>query len=206
MSTNIALVLAKKLKIKPQDLANQIVEKINKYIKSNHKISIKSDSKLIEDIIIEPKNILEKIYVAGQGFINMQLAVDFLINHLNRLLRDEKPIKSTQTDNIIPQVLKNRKIMLEYTDPNPFKEFHIGHLYSNVIGESLSRLLESVGAEVWRADFYGDVGMHVAKSIWGMRELLKKEFLLKKTVCPVNQKISTKEEKELEISTINRQF
>jgi arginyl-tRNA synthetase len=56
--------------------------------------------------------------------------------------------------------------MVEYTDPNPFKEMHIGHLMSNTIGESLVRLFEASGAEVKRACYQGDVGLHVAKSDW----------------------------------------
>jgi arginyl-tRNA synthetase len=58
--------------------------------------------------------------------------------------------------------------MYEYTDPNPFKVFHIGHLMSNAIGEALSRLGESQGAKVFRANYQGDIGPHVAKCIWGL--------------------------------------
>ena len=65
--------------------------------------------------------------------------------------------------------------MVEYTDPNPFKEFHIGHLYSNSVGESISRIYGAIGSDVKRADYFGDVGMHVAKSVWGLIEKMKKE-------------------------------
>ena len=65
--------------------------------------------------------------------------------------------------------------MVEFTDPNPFKELHIGHLYSNIVGEAISRTLESCGATVQRVCYQGDVGMHVAKSVWGMRKLLAEE-------------------------------
>jgi len=80
-----------------------------------------------------------------------------------------------------------KKVAVEYTDPNPFKELHIGHLYSNFIGESISKMFEEVGATVWRGDFYGDVGMHVAKSVWGIMKLMKEEKisledLAKKTI------------------------
>src|SRR3989344_6101701 len=60
--------------------------------------------------------------------------------------------------------------MVEYTDPNPFKEFHVGHLMSNAIGESIARLLEVSGAKVIRANYQGDVGPHVAKALWGKRQ------------------------------------
>jgi arginyl-tRNA synthetase len=70
---------------------------------------------------------------------------------------------------------KNKRVMVEYTDPNPFKEFHIGHLYSNSVGESISRIYGAIGGNVKRADYFGDVGMHVAKSVWGLIEKMKKE-------------------------------
>jgi arginyl-tRNA synthetase len=58
--------------------------------------------------------------------------------------------------------------MVEYTDPNPFKPFHIGHLMSNAIGESVARLVEYSGAETVHAIYQGDVGPHVAKAIWAI--------------------------------------
>jgi arginyl-tRNA synthetase len=58
--------------------------------------------------------------------------------------------------------------MVEYTQPNPFKPFHIGHLMSNAIGESISRIVEFSGAKTNRANYQGDVGPHVAKAIWGI--------------------------------------
>jgi len=61
--------------------------------------------------------------------------------------------------------------MIEYTDPNPFKQFHIGHLMSNAIGEAIARVLEYSGARVLRANYQGDIGLHVAKAIWGYRHL-----------------------------------
>jgi arginyl-tRNA synthetase len=57
--------------------------------------------------------------------------------------------------------------MVEYTDPNPFKEFHIGHLMSNSIGEAVARIIEANGAQIKRANWQGDVGMHIANAIWG---------------------------------------
>lgn len=69
--------------------------------------------------------------------------------------------------------LAGKNIIIEYTDPNPFKVFHIGHLMSNSIGESLARLVASSGATVTRANYQGDVGPHVAKAIWGMMKLRK---------------------------------
>jgi arginyl-tRNA synthetase len=63
-----------------------------------------------------------------------------------------------------------KKVIVEYTDPNPFKEFHIGHLVPNAIGESISRLIQFSGAEIKRANYQGDVGRHVARAIWGLQK------------------------------------
>src|SRR3989344_5339577 len=95
-------------------------------------------------------NEVEKIEVVGK-FVNFYLSREALIPKEQKIL----------------QSYAGKTIMVEYTDPNPFKEFHIGHLMSNAIGESIARLLESSGARVIRANYQGDVGPHVAKAIWG---------------------------------------
>jgi arginyl-tRNA synthetase len=70
------------------------------------------------------------------------------------------------------QSMASQEVLVEYTDPNPFKEFHIGHLYSNTVGESLARLHETLGAKVHRVSYHGDVGIHIAKAVWGIINLL----------------------------------
>jgi len=112
---------------------------------------------------------LESVVVAGPGFINFTLTQSCLASNIGFFLS-----MSGKTESLINQ---HQKIIVEFTDPNPFKEFHIGHLYSNTVGESICRLLEATGAQVCRADYFGDVGMHVAKSIWGMRQLFVEESL-----------------------------
>ena len=101
---------------------------------------------------------IEKIGIAGPGFINFYLAPSALAASLE---------KARSTDMWGANVLeKGKTILMEYTDPNPFKEFHIGHLVPNAIGESISRLFQFSGADVKRANYQGDVGIHVAKSIF----------------------------------------
>jgi arginyl-tRNA synthetase len=100
---------------------------------------------------------VEQIKVVGK-FINLYLSRAELVP------KEEK----------IPQLNAGKTIMVEYTDPNPFKEFHIGHLMSNSIGEAIAHLLERTGAKVLRANYQGDVGPHVAKAIWG--KMQKPEF------------------------------
>ncbi|PIP87472.1 arginine--tRNA ligase [Candidatus Campbellbacteria bacterium CG22_combo_CG10-13_8_21_14_all_36_13] len=140
-STNIALVLAKKENKNPHDLANEIVD------------SLKSQN--IEYV--------EKIEVAGPGFINFFMNAEYFYNLLKRVIDESENYGKNEIN-------KSKKIIVEFTDPNPFKEFHIGHLMSNTIGESLSRLFEYSGADVKRATYQGDVGMQIAKAIWGIQK------------------------------------
>ncbi len=106
-----------------------------------------------------------KIEVAGR-FINFYLSPKFFHGSVEEILNNKNFGKNN--------LYLGKKIMVEYTDPNPFKPFHIGHLMTNTIGESVARILEVSGAEVFRANYQGDVGLHVARAIYG---LLKNENL-----------------------------
>jgi arginyl-tRNA synthetase len=108
--------------------------------------------------------IVEKIEIVGR-FINIYLSPSFFHGSVEEILNNKNFGENKS--------LQNKKIMVEYTDPNPFKPFHIGHLMTNAIGESLARILESSGATVSRANYQGDVGLHVAKAIWGLMKDIK---------------------------------
>ena len=99
---------------------------------------------------------VEKIDIAGPGFINFTLSSSAV----------RAAFSAPESEWGKGAALIGKKILVEYTDPNPFKEFHIGHLVPNALGESLSRLYEYAGAEVKRANYQGDVGIHVAKSLF----------------------------------------
>ena len=105
---------------------------------------------------------VEKIEIAGPGFINFFLTRDAIVGEVAKAAKGEFPKILSDVD--------GQTVMVEYTDPNPFKEFHIGHLMSNTIGESIARILEQAGAKVIRANYQGDVGPHVAKAIWGAEQ------------------------------------
>ncbi|MDB5183369.1 MAG: argS [Candidatus Saccharibacteria bacterium] len=93
------------------------------------------------------------VTVAGPGFINIHLEPQQLL----------ELVKSEPTPQYPGQV-----IVLEYSCPNAFKELHTGHLYQTVFGDILSRLLLVSGAKLQRTSFGGDVGLHVAKCLYGM--------------------------------------
>jgi len=81
------------------------------------------------------------------------------------------------TQRVIDQVLeegadfgrgasRGEQVMVEFSNPNTHKAFHVGHLRSAILGESLSRILAFAGYEVVRANYIGDMGLHVIKWLW----------------------------------------
>ena len=140
-ATNVAMAGAKKSGKNPHTLAEKIVEAL----------IAKNDSDIFS------------IEVAGPGFINFKLSKTYFTGALVDALAQGDAFGESN-------VLAGKKVVVEFTDPNPFKEFHIGHLMSNTIGESVSRLIEATGADTKRLCYQGDVGMHVAKAVWGMQK------------------------------------
>lgn len=126
----------------------------------------KSPRALAEEIIahatLPPE--LAELSVAGPGFINVRLSRAYLRDTVREAL--EKGARWGAND-----TQRGKRVLVEHTQPNPFKPFHIGHLMSNTIGESISRLYDFSGAEVRRANYQGDVGLHVAKTLWGLMKL-----------------------------------
>lgn len=104
---------------------------------------------------------IEKVEFVAPRFINIFLSKSFFADSVKEILDN----RERYGRNVF---LKNQKTIIEYTDPNPLKEFHIGHLMSNAIGESISRIIEANGAEVKRANYQGDVGIHIACAVWGL--------------------------------------
>lgn len=140
-STNVALTASKALGKTPREIAETLVPILTRIL---------GDS-------------VEKIEVAGAGFINFTLSAKVVKEMTARVVAEGSEWgRNTNGD--------GKRVIVEYTDPNPFKEMHIGHLMSNVIGESITGLIENDNARVIRASYQGDVGPHVAKALWGLRE------------------------------------
>ncbi len=75
---------------------------------------------------------------------------------------------------------KKEKVMIEYSQANTHKAFHVGHVRGTSIGESLSRIMRSEGCEVIQANYQGDTGAHVAKWLWCYQKYHKGETPPKK--------------------------
>jgi arginyl-tRNA synthetase len=59
------------------------------------------------------------------------------------------------------------RVMLEFSHPNTHKAFHVGHLRGTILGDAICRILEFSGQDVVRANYPGDMGLHVIKWLWG---------------------------------------
>jgi arginyl-tRNA synthetase len=157
-ATNVALKLAKEERKKPLEVAAELTSRVKEKA---------------------PKGFFEKIETAPPGFINFWLTREAWTSAFAKLASDKHCG--------VAQDMKGKTVMVEFTDPNPFKLFHIGHLMSNTIGESFSRLYSAAGAKVLRANYQGDVGLHVAMSVWGMMKTLSQ---LPADGAPLSEKVA----------------
>lgn len=107
-----------------------------------------------------------EVSVAEPGFINIKLS-------------DEALFAQTTLAAQVPTSLKNETVVAEYSDPNPFKVLHAGHLYTSLVGDCVANILAAAGAKVHRVNFGGDVGLHVAKTMWAIINELEGENLQK---------------------------
>jgi len=102
---------------------------------------------------------------AVSGYLNFFINKEFMFEKiLKEILKQKEDFGKGQ---------KKGKIMTEFCHANTHKAFHIGHTRNIALGESISRILEKNGFEVIRVNYQGDVGMHIAKTLWGLQNLKK---------------------------------
>ena len=129
-STNVAMELAKKLHKNPREIAIDIVT------------NIKTD------------NIIEKIDIAGPGFINFYLKKEYLLNKINEVIKlDEEYGKSN--------IGNNKKINIEYVSANPTGVLHVGTARGASYGDALSRIMKFAGYDVTREYYINDGGNQI---------------------------------------------
>jgi arginyl-tRNA synthetase len=61
---------------------------------------------------------------------------------------------------------RSERVMVEFSQPNTHKAFHVGHLRSAILGDVLCRILDEAGYDVVRTNYPGDIGLHVIKWLW----------------------------------------
>ncbi len=123
-------------------------------------------NEIAEQIAVDDS--IEKIEVVQPGFINFFVSDKYLQGELLSIVqKGNEYFKSEEK--------KGKRVVIEYTDANPFKVMHTGHLYTNIVGESFARLQRALGADVKCATYQGDVGLHVAKTMWGLKKKFNEE-------------------------------
>ncbi len=140
-ATNAAMAAAKQLGQSPREVAAQLTPLVTAAVPA-----------------------VARVEVAGPGFVNVHLHRDFFVSQVTAVGEQGSSWGTNES-------WAGKRVLVEYTDPNPFKEFHIGHLFTNVVGESLARLFIANGADTKKVNYQGDVGMHVAMTLWGVQQL-----------------------------------
>jgi tRNA-binding EMAP/Myf-like protein len=106
------------------------------------------------------------------GYINFFLSVSFYAGVIDAVL---------ERGFVSPLPKKGDKVMIEYSQPNTHKAFHVGHMRNAALGDALVRLWEFIGHPVVAVNYFGDEGAHVAKCLW----YFKKYYLNHKTLADV---------------------
>jgi arginyl-tRNA synthetase len=138
LATNIALLLAKPLGKNPRDLAQMIVD------------------------AMANKSLLEKVEIAGPGFINFTLKQGQNNAVINQILQSDQPFGHSQVGHQKP-------IHFEFVSANPTGPLHVGHGRSAAFGSSLANILKAVGYKIHREYYVNDAGRQMrllALSTW----------------------------------------
>jgi len=136
------------------DFATNVALQLSKQLGQNpREIAEKLAVKLRETL----DDTVKEVTVAGPGFLNLALTDAALIGSVGHEAA---------------KALDGKTVVAEYSDPNPFKVLHAGHLYTSIVGDAIANLLERAGGNVHRVNFGGDVGLHVGKTMWAILRAL----------------------------------
>lgn len=130
-STNLAMQLTKLLKRNPRQIAEAIIEALDK----------------------ENANI-EKVEIAGPGFINLFLAKDAMTSIIKEVL-EEKEAYGTTTYG------QGTKYNVEFVSANPTGDLHLGHAKGAAVGDSICRIMSAAGYDVTREYYINDAGNQI---------------------------------------------
>src|SRR5260370_1197136 len=128
---NAAMVLQKIAKTNPRHLAQAIVERID-----------------------DPDHVIERVEIAGPGFLNIQLAKSVWQRALGEVWEERERFGRSDTG-------KGLRTMVEFVSANPTGPMHVGHGRGAVIGDVVANLLEWAGYSVYREFYINDAGGQV---------------------------------------------
>ena len=109
----------------------------------------------IGEYLVEHNPEIEKFNVV-QGFLNIVLADKYYLDFFRSMKDDPQFGRVTEGDNTI---------MVEYSSPNTNKPLHLGHIRNNLLGYSVSEILEAAGNKVYKTQIINDRGIHICKSM-----------------------------------------
>lgn len=97
-------------------------------------------------------------YNVVKGFLNLILSSEFWCGTLNY-------ISTTENFGVVEPQSSGKTVMVEYSSPNTNKPLHLGHIRNNLLGYSVSRILEANGHRVVQVNLVNDRGIHICKSM-----------------------------------------
>jgi arginyl-tRNA synthetase len=103
--------------------------------------------------------------VAAGPFLNFKIAVPFLATQILPGILGGGALDARPS--------RGERVMVEYSQPNTHKAFHVGHVRCAALGDSLSRLMSWQGYDVIPVNYLGDEGTHVARCIWYFKKVYK---------------------------------
>jgi len=122
------------------------------------------------------------VEVAGPGFLNITLSVEFLNSQLRSLLGDARVGRAPAS--------KPKTVVLDYSAPNVAKELHVGNLRSTIIGDALARMYRFAGHNLVARNHLGDWGTPFGMLIEHLLDLGEDEAIA--SLSMVNSTRSTK--------------
>ena len=152
-ATNAAMLLTKQAKMKPRDIAQAIVDSLNK------------ESKLIE-----------KVEIAGPGFINFYLSQNWLYDILPVVEAQDTAYGSVD-------IGKGEKVQVEFVSANPTGLLHMGNARGGALGDSLANLLKMAGYDVTKEFYINDAGNQIVNL--GLSLEARYRQLLGETDCEI---------------------
>lgn len=130
----------------------------------------KNPVELARELAVQAQKLHSELFIKieAQGpFLNVTFATPVVA----RLV-----IEAINKNTIITQVKKSERVMIEYSQPNTHKEFHIGHLRNVCIGSTMVNVFKTLGYETISANYIGDIGAHVAKCLWYIKKYRSPEL------------------------------
>lgn len=134
----------------------------------NSKIIGKNPRVIAQEVLdnLEENNVIEKLEIAGPGFINIFLKSEYLGELLKKSRTEEYDFSFLNREG---------DVIIDYSSPNIAKRMHIGHLRSTIIGDSIRRIYKYLGYHIVADNHIGDWGTQFGKLIIGYRRWLNKE-------------------------------